>query len=205
MKKIFFILVFTLTGLFSLQLMAQLPTKGVDISPLLIGEKVPDAMLTGTDGKEYSLVTLTSDKPTLIIFYRGKWCSNCVKHFAQEIAPIEAQIASLGYNLLCISPDMPDSLIATAKKVNLNQSHFYQDGDGTLSTAMGIAVQQSETSLKRLADYSGGKNKGYLAIPSEFILDTTQKITFEYINPTSPAEAIRIRGKFLLTVLQGLK
>jgi peroxiredoxin len=205
MKRTFILTCVVLMGMFSQQTMGQLPANNIDISPLLIGEQVPDVMLTGTDGKEYSLISLTRDKPTLIIFYRGKWCSNCIKHFSQEIAPIEKQISDLGYNLLAICPDMPDTLIATAKKVNLNQSHFYSDGDGALSKAIGVAVQQQERMLTLLSSYSGGKNKGYLPVPCEFVLDTNRKVTFQYINPMGPSEAIRIRGKFLLTVLQALK
>jgi peroxiredoxin len=205
MKRTLFIACAALMCLFSIPTMAQLPTNNTDISPLLIGEQVPDVMLTGTDGKEYSLVSLTKDKPTIIIFYRGKWCSNCIRHFSQEIAPIETQISELGYNMLAICPDVPDTLIKTAQKVNLNPAHFYSDGEGALSKAMGVAVQQQERMLPMLSSYSGGKNKGYLPVPGEFILDTNQKIIFEYINPMSPSDKLRIRGKFLMAVLQALK
>lgn len=205
MKRNLLIACAALMCLFGHQTIAQLPTNNTDIAPLLIGEQVPDVMLTGTDGKEYSLVSLTKDKPTLIIFYRGKWCSNCIRHFSQEIAPIEKQIFDLGYNMLAVCPDMPDTLIKTAQKVNLNPAHFYSDGEGALSKAMGIAVQQSERMLTMLSNYSGGKNKGFLPVPGEFILDTNQKILFEYINPMGSSDKLRIRGKFLMAVLQALK
>lgn len=205
MKKILIVMAVVLTGLFSTQLRAQLPATAFDISPLLIGETVPDVMLTGTDGQEHSLVALTKAKPTIIIFYRGKWCSNCITHFSEEIAPIATQISDLGYNLIAISPDMPDTLVKTAQKVKLNPANFYSDGAGALSDSLGIAFQQQERMLARLASYSGGKNKGYLAVPGVFILNTEQKILFEYINPNGPSSALRMRGKLLLAVLEALK
>ena len=89
-------------------------------------------------------------------------------------------------------------------KTGLSADMFYQDGDGSLSSAMGVAFQQSERSLPRLEAYSGGKNKGYLAVPGVFVVNTDQDIIFEYINPNGPNHLLRIRGKFLVAVLQAL-
>ncbi|MCJ7813054.1 AhpC/TSA family protein [bacterium] len=184
---------------------SQLPTSNTDISPLLIGEQVPDVTLVGTDGKEHSLVSITKEKPTIIFFYRGKWCSNCIRHFSQEIAPHAAEIAALGYNIMNVAPDVPDSLIKTAQLTNLDPATFYSDGEGALSKAMGVAVQQQERMLATLTAYSGGKNKGYLPVPAVYILDINQKVLFMYINPMSPSDKLRIRGNFLMAVLGALK
>ena len=162
-------------------------------------------MLTGTDGLEHSLVNLTKAKPTIIIFYRGKWCGSCITHFSEEIAPIATEISNLGYNILAISPDMPDTLVKTAQKVKLNPAIFYSDGAGALSTAMGVAFQQQERMLATISSYLGGKNKGYLPVPGVYILSTDQKIIFEYINQNGPSAALRIKGKLLLVVLEALK
>ena len=205
MKKTFFLLFISIAFLINSVAYGQLPATNFDISPLLIGEPIPDVMITDSKGVQQSIVALTKEKPTLIFFYRGKWCGNCVTHFSEEIAPIASEIATLGYNIIAISPDMPDTLVLTAQLVKLDPKVFYSDGEGALSTGMGVAVQQAERSLARLTSYSGGKNKGYLPVPSLFIVGTDQKIMFEYINPNGPQSNLRIRGKFLLTILQGLK
>jgi peroxiredoxin len=203
----FFSIVFIIgfLGLTNSQLKAQFAPTALDICPLLIGEPIPDVIITDSKGMSESLVTLTKEKPTVIFFYRGNWCSNCIIHFSQEIAPIVPEITKLGYNLIAISPDVPDTLIITSKKTGLDQAVFYSDGDGKLSTAMGVAFQQGEKSLSRLLAYSGGKNKGFLPVPSAFVVNTENKIIFEYINPNGPQHQLRIRGKFLLAVLQALK
>jgi peroxiredoxin len=205
MKKSLVLTLVSLLCIVSSLVYGQLPATNFDISPLLIGEIIPDVMITDSKGIQQSVVALTKEKPTLIFFYRGKWCSNCITHFSEEIAPIANNIASLGYNIIAISPDMPDTLVKTAKLVKLDPKLFYSDGEGALSTGMGVSVQQSERSLARLSSYSGGKNKGYLPVPSLFIVGTDQKIIFEYINPNGPQSNLRINGKFLLTILQGLK
>jgi peroxiredoxin len=205
MKKYLFVFFVTLAGLIGSQIKAQLPATAFDISPLLIGEKAPDIMLTDTKGNQKSLVEITKEKPSVLFFYRGNWCSNCIIHFSEQIAPIQSDILNLGYNMIAVCPDVPDTLLITSQKTKLNSSMFYSDGDGSLTKAMGIAWQQSERSLPRLLAYSGGKNKGFLPVPCVFVLDTNQKIIFEYINPNGPGYQLRVNGKFLLTVLQALK
>jgi peroxiredoxin len=67
---------------------------------------------------------------------------------------------------------------------------------------MGIAFKAPERSAARLFDYSGGLNEGYLPVPSVFIVDTSGKIAFEYINPDYKT---RISADLLLAVLEQLK
>jgi len=183
---------------------AQWAASYTEVSPLLIGETVPDAKIIGTDGNEHTLASLTQEKPTIIIFYRGKWCGNCVRHFSEEIAPNLQQINSLGYNLLNVSPDLPDTLIATSRLVNLPASVFYSDGTGDLSVAMGIAAQQAERMLTMLDTYSGGMNKGFLPVPAVIILDTDRKILFQHITPLGISDQGRVRGQYLIDILEAL-
>ncbi len=204
MKKLIVVLAIVITGLIISRVDAQIAPTSFDICPLLIGESVPDVLITDSKGLSRSLRAIAKEKPTLIFFYRGNWCSNCIIHFSQEIAPNVPEIKKLGYNLIAVSPDMPDTLIVTSKKTNLDPSVFYSDGDGTLSRAMGVAFQQGEKSLPRLLAYSGGKNKGFLPVPGLFVVNTDGKIIFEYINPNGPQHQLRIRGKFLLAVLRAL-
>lgn len=205
MKKFFTVFTIAIIGLINFQVKAQFAPTAFDICPLLIGEPVPDVMITDSKGVAKSLLTLTKEKPVVIFFYRGDWCSNCITHFSQEIAPIVPEITKLGYNIIAISPDAPDTLVVTARKTKLDQAVFYSDGDGKLSTAMGVAFQQGEKSLNRLLTYSGSKNKGFLPVPGVFVVNTDNKIIFEYINPNGPQHQLRIRGKLLLAVLQAMK
>jgi len=201
-------IIFCAAALFSLlpgNSFAQLPQTSLDISPLLIGESVPDAELISSKGEAVMFSELLKEKPTVVFFYRGNWCSNCITHFSQEIAPFIAEIRNMDYNLIAISPDMPDTLLVTAKKTKIDPGIFYSDGTGTLSSAIGISFQQNEKMKPRILAYSGGKNTGFLPVPSIFVINTEKKITFEYINPNGPGHKLRIRGSLLMAVLKELK
>ena len=81
----------------------DVPAKVTDISPLLIGEKVPKIKVRSAKGKKVSLYKLLREKPIVLIFYRGGWCPFCNVHLA-EMQGIESAVRDLGYQLVAISP-----------------------------------------------------------------------------------------------------
>jgi len=54
---------FIFTIISGLNSYARIAEKTVDISPLLIGEKIPDITLISTDGKQVTLASITGEKP----------------------------------------------------------------------------------------------------------------------------------------------
>jgi peroxiredoxin len=122
-------LFFLFLGFASFSASAQLPEKAEDISPLLIGENIPEATVKAPDGNDHQVLELFSQKPTVLLFYRGGWCPYCNTHLA-EIQEAETRILELGYQIIGISPDSPDNLKATDEKNKLNYS-LYSDGDGS--------------------------------------------------------------------------
>lgn len=191
MKKFLFILL-AISG-FSF---AQIAEKAEDISPLLIGEKIPKQDLISVDNKAVS----TSDifnKKTVLIIYRGGWCPYCNSQL-MEMQEIENQIIALGYQIVAISPDSPKFLKETTKEDKLNYQLF-SDSDGKFSEALGIAFKRDKPKLDK---YSEGKNPGFLPVPTVYILDENREIEFLYINPNY---AKRLKGEMLLAVLKSLE
>ena len=184
---------------------AQYAASQTDVKPLLVGQSVPDIALVDGDGNSKSLHSVIGDKPTLIMFYRGDWCTNCINHFSTEVVPNLSRINALGYNVMFIGPDNPEWIRTTAGKINASPSIIYSDAAGELSVAMGIAWQQQERALERLTQYSGGKNKGFLPVVSTFVVDKDKKIIFEDIRTDGIPAANRIKGKLLMAVLENLK
>ena len=183
----------------TLSVSAQLAEKAQDISPLLIGETVPDAVLKSVDSSNQSFLSILSKKPTVILFYRGGWCPYCNAHLS-DIRDAESEILELGYQIIAISPDSPENLKASDEKNELNYQ-LYSDANGKLTKAMGIAFKVEERRKERLFDKSGGLNDGFLPVPSVFITDTSGQIVFEYINPNYKA---RMSSKLLVAVLKNL-
>lgn len=180
-------------------LSAQIPQTATDISPLLIGEVMPDATLKATDASEHSVLEILRKKQAVVLFYRGGWCPYCNTHLA-EIRDAESEILALGYQIIAISPDSPEKLLISNDEKQLNYE-LYSDGDGTFSKAVGIAFQSSERQTSRLLEYSDGLNKGYLPVPSVFICDIDGTILFEYISPNYKK---RMSAKLLIAVLKNL-
>lgn len=194
------LILFTLLGIIGIQSYAQLPEKAEDISPLLIGEVIPDVQLKAPDTREHSISNILSQKPTVILFYRGGWCPYCNRHLV-EIQDAENEIINLGYQIIAISPDSPENLQITDEKHQLNYN-LYSDSDGTLCNAIGIAFKAPGKYIDKLSEKSKGLNEGFLPVPSVFVVDTSGKIMFEYINPDYKS---RLTSSLLIAVLQNLK
>ncbi len=118
-----------------------------------------------------------------------------------EIQEIEAEIIQLGYQIVAVSPDSPENLQQTDEKQKLNYS-LYSDADGTFIKGIGIDFKAPERMSGMLTDISGGKNDGLLPVPSVFVVDTTGKIMFEYINPDFRT---RLTAGLLIAVLRELQ
>ena len=188
------------------QAKGQVAATPFDVSPLLIGETVPDGNLVDTKGNVVSFYSLIAEKPTIVIFYRGDWCPNCITHFNTEITPNLQAISDLGYRLVAVSPDAPDKLISTSGKTKIDPSVFFGDCDVSLSKAFGIAHKHGEFMKDVIIQASGGKNTGPdLPVPAVIVIGTDRKIIFEYINPNVPQSAFRMKWKLLHPVLEALK
>ena len=79
-KSISFILLSVLCILGN-QLKGQVAATTFDISPLLIGETVPDGNLADSKGNTASFHSLLS-QPAVVICNRGDLCPNCITHFS---------------------------------------------------------------------------------------------------------------------------
>ncbi|GGZ20487.1 peroxiredoxin [Echinicola pacifica] len=177
----------------------DLPANPTDISPLLIGEKVPSISILDADSKKHNLKDVVSEKPTLLIFYRGGWCPYCNKHLA-DLQTIEQDILDMGYQIVAISPDSPEGLHATVDKNELKYD-LYSDSDLAVTKAFGLAYKAPEKYKKMLFNASAEKNPGELPVPALFVVDQEGTIQFEYINPNYDQ---RINAPMLKAVLENL-
>lgn len=190
MKKLLFILL-AISGIS----FAQIAEKAEDISPLLIGEKIPKQDLISVDDKLVS-TTEIFNKKTVLIVYRGGWCPYCNAQL-MDMQEIESQIIEMGYQIVAVSPDAPKFLKETTTEDKLNY-RLFSDSDGKFSQALGIAFKRDKPKLEK---YSEGKNPGFLPVPTVYILDENREIQFLYINPDYSK---RLKGDLLLAVLKNL-
>ena len=174
---------------------AQLPATAQEVSPLLTGEKIPDATLTDAAGNTVETAALFAKQKTILLFYRGGWCPYCTRQLA-DVAKVQADLDAMGYQVVAISPDKPEKALETAKKGSGNIT-LLSDGNGDLSKKIGVAFQSPANYQKVLKDNS---DPSFLPVPTVLIVDTEGKILYEYINPDYkvriPAELLKINAAY---------
>ena len=188
---------------FSAILLAQteLPKLPTEISPLLVGEKIPSLSLKSADNTDVKLSDLFANKKTILVFYRGGWCPYCNLHLA-ALGESEKELLHLGYQIIAVSPDSPKKLKATDEKNKLNYL-LLSDSNGALSQAVGIAFQAPTTYKSIVTEGSDGANTSlFLPVPSVFIIDVTGVIQFEHITPDYKH---RISNDLLIAAAKSLK
>ncbi len=178
----------------------EIPQKPEDISPLLVGETIPDVNIMNLNGTVMNLKAEVAKKPTLLVFYRGGWCPFCTKQLA-ELRTLEPNLTRMGYQLLAVSTDSPDNLKASMDKEKLNYT-LLSDADLTAAKAFGLAFKASPNYAATLEKGSGGKNvDNLLPVPAVFLLDKQGVIKFEYINPNMKE---RISAKLLTAAAEAM-
>jgi len=198
MKKLLLIFLTVLNSAVYAQI--AVPKSANDITPLLIGEKIPNVILKTSENKDADISELLKKKNTVLVFYRGGWCPYCNMHL-QALAEAEKQVIDLGYQIIAVSPDSPENLKVTEEKDKVKYT-LISDAGGTLINAVGISYQAPENYKEIISKHSNGINNSLLPVPSVFVVNTQGDILFEYISPNIKQ---RISTELLIAVLKNLK
>lgn len=183
----------------------NVPSSAEDVTPLEVGEKVPNVMLQDPFDNDTELHDLVTVKPTLLIFYRGGWCPYCNAHLSQ-LAEIEEQLYDMGIQILAISPDKPSYLKESMMEHELNYQ-LLSDSDMNASKQFGLAFKVDSTTVNRYKKNNNdlAERSGYdhylLPVPAAFLVDTTATIRYRYFNPDY---TVRIENEELLEVIEEL-
>lgn len=166
----------------TVKMIAGVPLKAEDVSPLLAGEQIPLLQLRRSSGETFDLNKSVAETPTILVFYRGGWCPYCSKQLS-GLQEIEKDLTQMGYQLIAISTDSPENLSKTMDKQKLSYT-LLSDADLNAARRFGIAFKGPKNYDRFLPETSGGKNTDkLLPVPSVFILNKKGNILFEYINP----------------------
>ena len=179
----------------------SIPLVAEDISPILIGETLPNAIFQNAEGKSVQLKAILEEKPTVLVFYRGGWCPYCNVQLS-GLVEIEQDILELGYQIVAVSPDDYKNLQSTIEN-NSTKYKLLSDPNGRFIQEIGIAFKTS-SSLREYITGKGqkGETSKVMPAPTVMIVDKKGVIKFEYINPNYKE---RISGEMLLSVLRTIK
>lgn len=165
----------------------RIPETADQVEPLNVGQTIPDVTLTNSFGHETDLHDIVSERPTLLIFYRGGWCPYCNAHLS-KLSELEGQLYDMGVQVVGISPDRPEYLKESTMEHELSYQ-LLSDSDMTASKEFGLAFKVDSTTISRyknggldLAERAG--NDHYLLpVPAAFLVDTSGTIHYRYFNP----------------------
>ena len=180
---------------------SPIPLVAEDISPILIGETLPNANFQNVEGEYVQLKALLEEKPTVLVFYRGGWCPYCNVQLS-GLVEIEEDVLELGYQIVAISPDDYKNLQATIENNNTKYK-LLSDPNGKFIKEIGIAFKTSSSLKEYITSKSQkGETSSVMPAPTVMIVDKKGVIKFEYINPNYKE---RISGEMLLSVLKTIK
>jgi len=188
MKSAFVFLLSLAAISFSVFADRQVVENAEEIRPLLIGQFIPDARVKTSFGGNINLLSLIEKKPSVVLFYRGGWCPYCSRQMA-GLVEVEQRIIDLGYQIIAISPDSPERLMAQQSSQEFNLMHLSDRSlDATL--AFGLAYYVEDEMVETIRGQLGaevvsldGESKVVLPVPAAYIIDTTGLIKFAYVNP----------------------
>lgn len=183
----------------------EIANSSEEVCPLKIGSTIPEATLLGVDGNSISIQELIKEKPTLLIFYRGSWCPYCNVHLA-GLQEAEEQIIELGFQIIAVSPDLPENLQKSVEKNTLTYT-LLSDSDLAFTKMMGLAFRVDQKTLDRYdrinidLEAASGQSHKSLPVPAAYLIDKKGLVHFNYVNPNYK---VRIKPGVLLAAAKSM-
>lgn len=165
----------------------SLPDAPADVHPPLTGTPAPSFTVRRVDGSAYHFDQDALERPVILVFYRGGWCPYCSAQLA-ELRTIEGELRGLGYELLFLSADSPQTLREGEPDPDAGYT-LLADNDLEAARAYGIAFRLDDETFQQYLEYgldleqASGRDHHGLPVPSVFIVTTDGKIAFQYVNP----------------------
>ena len=179
MRKLFILLAFV-SGFNAL---AQ-----IDNVSLKLGDKAPN--FTGFDqfGKYVNSKHILKDKPILIVFYRGSWCTYCKKHLTELQENLEA-FTQKGYYVVVVTPEKVDKTKEITDKLGLGFSILH-DSDNKIMKSYKVLYEVNEQNVTNYYEIIKQKVQEYnvdnnlvLPVTATYIINKKGKIGFVQYNP----------------------
>lgn len=205
-KLVFLVLLFTMSCASVDSGRNHVVSNAYDVNPILNGSTAPKALVRNIDGDEIDLHNELLGKKTVLVFYRGGWCPYCNLQL-QGLRKIVKDLNLLGWQIVGVSPDSPESLRESSKKNNLNYT-LYSDSKAHAIMAYGLAFKlDDKTNQKYLGfgidlDKASGESHHILPVPGVYLIDTKGEIVFNYVHPNYK---VRLKESVILDAAKAFK
>jgi peroxiredoxin len=182
------------------------PQSDKAVSPLLLGNPLPDVALRTLEGAPITLSEAVGGKPAALVFYRGGWCPYCNLQLS-GLRLIRKDLDALGFQLIAISPDNPTELKKTLDKDALDY-RLLSDSSAAAMRAFGVGYQVDAQTLSKLAGYgidlerASGEAHHVLPVPSVWLVDGDGSLQFSYVHPDY---TVRLPEQVVLSAAQAIR
>lgn len=170
------------------------------VNPMKSGQTLGNVCLEDINKKSVCTNQLFSDKPTILIVYRGGWCPYCNAQL-NRLMKIEDQLTALGFQLIAVSPDSNKNTKDMKQKDGLSYT-LLTDNKLELSKALGLAYFLDKEVEAKYRNKLGvpfidinGDSRVSLPVPAVYIFDQQGKVHYQYI---SPKFQVRVDEQILL-------
>ncbi len=189
------------------QIEREIAETSSEITPVLIGQIIPDAQVFDVAGKAHQFKNVLAEKPTVLVVFRGGWCIFCSRQLSQIAKSLKA-FEQLGWQVVGLSPDTPAELAKATKDLKLEYK-LYSDPGGIMIRRMGLAYKAKAedffdypaTQAEKdawLAERRASQNnqEPVLPVPGVFLAHRNGLIVYQYVNVDY---RVRLSGVVLLS------
>ncbi|MCO4815107.1 MAG: AhpC/TSA family protein [Flavobacteriales bacterium] len=176
-----------------------------DICPIKNSEEVPSSIIYDVKGGKVDLKDYISDRPAVVVFYRGGWCPYCTRHLS-ALQESKSEINELGFELIAITPDNFNKLDSSIVRGDVDFTLF-SDKDADAINKFGIGWEiNDELYAKYKNDYKmdvewwSGESHHILPVPAVFVIKNG-KIQFQHVDPNYSK---RLSASILLAYLNSI-
>jgi len=179
---------------------------GIAERALKAGSDAVDFELPNTKGELVSSKALRRKGPIVVSFYRGGWCPYCSLEL-RALQGVNAEIRSLGAQLIAISPQLPDKSLSTEEKNEL-EFEVLSDARCEVADQYGLTFSLDEN-LRPVYESWGadvamvnGDPDCKLPMPATYVINQDGKIVHSFVEEDYTE---RLEPDEVLDSLRGLR
>jgi|GEM_PF-889085 len=150
------------------------------------GEIAPDFSLPNGKGTQVNLYEKLENGPLALVWYRGGWCPYC-NLTLQAYSHLYNDFKKKGYDVIAISPEIPDSSYSTANELSL-PFEVVSDQGNIIAEKYGLKYRVTDEVKEwydrgfGMAKYNG-EDSGTLPIAGTYIIGKNKQIIESYFLP----------------------
>ncbi|MDP2089940.1 MAG: peroxiredoxin family protein [Flavobacteriaceae bacterium] len=160
----------------------------IDNVSLKIGDKAPKFKGIDQFDKTINSDQILKNKPILMVFYRGSWCTYCKKHLTELQENLEA-FTQKGYYVVVVTPEKVEKSKEITDKLKLGFSILH-DADNKIMADYKVLYDVNEQNVtdyyeiikQKVAEYNVSNNL-VLPVTATYIINKKGKIDYVQFNP----------------------